>query len=538
MSNTVRSKHGCWTCRLRKKKCDETRPACTTCVGLSITCHGYGPKPDWMDNGDAEKRTADSIKQIVKFTSRRKTGVRVPVRISALKLAPMSSASAPATKSTHDSEASRITTPPSDYKFLQNSRSAAEESILLMHFLDKVFPLQYPMYQPDIFEGGRGWLLALLLRTKPLYYAALALSSYHRRMLICQRISQRCRAVARVQEGKHLEACLIEAQKAMRSVDRFIQSRHNEVGVVLSIVQLVFFELFAGQNGVWKTHLNAAIDLYHKSCEDKLAHLGLSQVSRAKLCDDQPLKDEGAVVTQEVTTFRFLGGTIIWLDIISSVTSGTAPRLLSYHPGVLASDSQTKLDNIMGCRNCMMRQIGRIAALYAHRREATWAVTEFHQTAMGITKEIENELTGLEDPGASGKESELTGSQTDSITLVMKMFAWMATAYLHLITHGFQRLEELDAPISRTISLLRYHPGHLIPAVVAPLFMVGCCAREGDEQEYFRAIYASPQFQDPLYKHRARISSILEQVWTRRQTIGLSWDEVLEMGQVQTLLLL
>jgi hypothetical protein len=45
-----------------------------------------------------------------------------------------------------------------------------------------------------------------------------------------------------------------------------------------------------------------------------------------------------------------MGGTIIWLDIVASITAGTAPVLLSYHSGVIASSSQTKLEDIMGCR--------------------------------------------------------------------------------------------------------------------------------------------------------------------------------------------
>lgn len=72
MTAPLRSKRGCWTCRLRKKKCDEGRPHCTTCESLSITCYGYGAKPDWMDNGEKERAISISIKEIVKHTSRRK----------------------------------------------------------------------------------------------------------------------------------------------------------------------------------------------------------------------------------------------------------------------------------------------------------------------------------------------------------------------------------------------------------------------------------------------------------------------------------
>jgi hypothetical protein len=60
-----------------------------------------------------------------------------------------------------------------------------EEEGLLMHYLDYVFPLQFRFYQPSPLEGGRGWLLSILLRTKPLYYAAITLSAFHRQYMTC-----------------------------------------------------------------------------------------------------------------------------------------------------------------------------------------------------------------------------------------------------------------------------------------------------------------------------------------------------------------
>lgn len=62
----------CWTCRLRKKKCDGTRPQCSPCNSLSIPCHGYGPKPEWMNYDETQREVAESLKQVVKQTSRRR----------------------------------------------------------------------------------------------------------------------------------------------------------------------------------------------------------------------------------------------------------------------------------------------------------------------------------------------------------------------------------------------------------------------------------------------------------------------------------
>ncbi|KAH7378960.1 fungal-specific transcription factor domain-containing protein [Cadophora sp. MPI-SDFR-AT-0126] len=44
-----RSKSGCWTCRTRKVKCDETRPACRQCVRLGHNCD-YNPRVSFKDD--------------------------------------------------------------------------------------------------------------------------------------------------------------------------------------------------------------------------------------------------------------------------------------------------------------------------------------------------------------------------------------------------------------------------------------------------------------------------------------------------------
>ena len=106
MSAPLRSKQGCWTCRLRKKKCDEGRPYCSTCSSLSITCYGFGPKPEFMDNGEEERAVVDRLKQIVKRTSRRKAATEPSKQLdSIIKIAPKS-AHASMEKSSPDTHSS------------------------------------------------------------------------------------------------------------------------------------------------------------------------------------------------------------------------------------------------------------------------------------------------------------------------------------------------------------------------------------------------------------------------------------------------
>ena len=54
------------------------------------------------------------------------------------------------------------------------------ESHLLMHFLDVVWPLQFPFFNPH----DRGWVLALYMRSKPLYNAALTLAAYSKNLAL------------------------------------------------------------------------------------------------------------------------------------------------------------------------------------------------------------------------------------------------------------------------------------------------------------------------------------------------------------------
>ncbi|KAF7355806.1 Zn(2)-C6 fungal-type domain-containing protein [Mycena venus] len=63
--NASAIKGGCWTCRLRRKKCDENREgnSCHTCIRLTIQCLGWGPKrPEWMRDKQAVEAYKADIK--------------------------------------------------------------------------------------------------------------------------------------------------------------------------------------------------------------------------------------------------------------------------------------------------------------------------------------------------------------------------------------------------------------------------------------------------------------------------------------------
>lgn len=236
----ARSSDGCWTCRLRRKKCDEGRPRCAACAALEISCLYSDEKPEWMDGGERQAKKAEEVKAEVKkkaaWRRERKYLTGIEPGIEELSMGDAvsdvtftnhqdeSGRAAPAAADKGESSASSSwdspqnstsdgtsnNTPPSstsepgahpaaDGMYVQGQHfpaapheapSAASATsigysnlnehdlLLLTNYLDYVFPFLFPFYRPPLLHSGRGWLLILLMRKRTLLHSALSLSTY------------------------------------------------------------------------------------------------------------------------------------------------------------------------------------------------------------------------------------------------------------------------------------------------------------------------------------------------------------------------
>ncbi|KAJ7476037.1 fungal-specific transcription factor domain-containing protein [Mycena latifolia] len=122
-------KGGCWTCRLRRKKCDENREgdSCHTCIRLTIDCLGWGPKrPEWM----RDKQAVEAYKADIKAQLTRAGLIRGQPRSSLL--SPMPSLGA----RLHDGSLRR--------QYPVHRRSADSSTGSLLNFDPSVdYPYQY-----------------------------------------------------------------------------------------------------------------------------------------------------------------------------------------------------------------------------------------------------------------------------------------------------------------------------------------------------------------------------------------------------------
>lgn len=261
--------------------------------------------------------------------------------------------------------------------------------------------------------------------------------------------------------------------------------------------------------------------------------LNLSEKSRSILLEDLPIQDVDDLVVGEVTNFRCLGITAIWLDIIYSITVGKPPQLLFHHSKSLSPTSQIKLEYLFGGKNWIMLQVGRISALYERRTRAInqgqFDCVAFECTVMDIGREIETMLSecSLED----FDNSEPLSPSIPTTTLVTRLFSHMASIYLHVISQGFQNLEILGPTISEALSMLQTQIAvKFLPGLVCPLYFIGAVVSSGDEQ-YIRNLFSSPPLSDPSLKHRDRILPTLEEIWRRRcSTTGFAWEDCLALS--------
>ncbi|EGE02110.1 C6 sexual development transcription factor NosA [Trichophyton equinum CBS 127.97] len=71
-----RSRSGCFTCRLRRKKCDEGHPACRACKNLKLRCEYE--RPMWWGNNEQRKSQKEYIKDLIKSTKMNEKTVSCP----------------------------------------------------------------------------------------------------------------------------------------------------------------------------------------------------------------------------------------------------------------------------------------------------------------------------------------------------------------------------------------------------------------------------------------------------------------------------
>ncbi|KAH7205758.1 fungal-specific transcription factor domain-containing protein [Fusarium oxysporum] len=378
---------GCWSCRVRRKKCDRRRPVCGICDTLHITCHTGSRRPPWLDGGAQQARVAATLKEEV-----RQAAAHRRQRAHILRLEERSSSIA----SHNDEDQADRSQEDDDKSVNHDSRGhhgngnaghtcldgSADSSELdlgfIMHYMDHVFPLFFPFYRASRLDDGRGWLLAQLLKNPTLLSTVSCMTLFVFSIQAPDTFTNKvapCSAVlwdkVTCQLEKTFSTIKGDIARLFPPTSKSATSTPNSASfpvhvspsltstadlrhvceLLTSIIQLLCFEIGTGNSKNCVIHLDAALELFDiivrisleatvaGNKEQQQQWPCLSHVLRAIAGPPWTLGTYNGPAPRNADqmAFRFFSSILVVYDIIMSTALLKAPKLYPYHRQLLPS---------------------------------------------------------------------------------------------------------------------------------------------------------------------------------------------------------
>ncbi|KAI1337102.1 fungal-specific transcription factor domain-containing protein [Xylariaceae sp. FL0016] len=553
--NAYRSSNGCWTCRLRRKKCDENHPVCATCAALLITCHYGQEKPEWMDGGVRQEEMALRLKGEVKEMASRRirgTGERA--------FAHASSSDTLVGENAHEDanvlECVMKPCPEATTTGLERGNSCKlaakdvllktplgrSDTVLIMFYLEHFFPFQFPLYHPSLLQGGRSWILEMMLSSPVLREITLCQSSYFFSL------------VQEPSNGDVLwETVLGQTRSAFNVLRQSLQvitglgiagHLHGAVRTLASIMQIQRFEISVSSFSNCQAHLNAAVALFQQMMNSAdteqgfggpsfqynaiMSHIGPSSPAFLDLHGVQ-------VPSAEQSAFAFSSALLIFDDIIAGALLGRQPKIYEYHACLLGgTDPCVNLEAVLGCQSWVIMQISEIAVLGSWKLACEEAGDLDMMELVGRATNIKNSLASCiaqlqsssqsprsQHTGRSNVFQSLSYHQsnlhTSQVPLVTQVWAHAALVYLYIIVSGKQPANsDVRYHVGEILEILarQIQPPALIRSMAWPLCIAGCLAESAREVE-FRNFVEKLQPSN-LFGTIRKAMEIMEIAWHRR----------------------
>lgn len=562
----MRTSSGCWTCRLRRKKCDQNHPICHACAALHITCHNdLTNKPAWMDGGARQKDMAKQLAREVKERSGRFGLDEVTTANKSTELTQepaghlnksMSNSREMPENIHHDTM--RLFAQESDL-FLKRGLDHAHHKVdddracgrpdasLISFFLDNLLPFLYPFYRPSLTQGGRAWILEMMARPAI------------RQVVLCQSVCYVSLALEDANDRDSdktpdgLLARTADAFQVLRQALKIIEGlripEHVDcaVRILASIVQLQRFTINVLSLTNWKPHLDAALAIFAElldgpgalevachgfsagECKTRyttvMSKLGSSSWTRPTQMLQLPSAEQAA--------FRFASSLVIFDDIIASTVLQERPRLYAYHRSLLcASGTDGPLvdtEAVLGIKNWIVLELGEIASLDAWKQRCTIAgnlnVLELARRATIIKESLLNQLMRLdgEEEAHSSKwidpfenltryNSQPSSAMSSQSSVVNQIWAHASLIYLLVVVSGWQPTNsDIRYHVNSTVELLqRLSRSEMLRTVVWPFCVAGCLAEPNQESQLRHIV---EKLRPSLFATLHHAFNVMETVW-------------------------
>ncbi|KAL6872508.1 fungal-specific transcription factor domain-containing protein [Trichoderma longibrachiatum] len=567
----------CWTCRIRKKRCDRKQPACSACHSLDITCYAGNSRPSWADDALEREKVADRIKAQVKVKSERrreKSYVKVMPLGRARKTEDASrAAQRQPEKSNPDAQApekaplvpicqgcAKNGVPPPierDGVQLDSSNPGLLGIIqdidvdLEIAFLDYAFPFLFPFYRPSLYEGGRGWLLATLRKSMPLFHTAMGFSTYLFTLAMTDLANEghdTCRAIV---EGK-LTSHIGTAIKAMRKGIEELGTAQNPSSIferahlMEGVVQLLVFETNIAGSTDWAIHLDAAVSLFREIFKLRTERDGRTDLESVL---DMMQGSAWSTVTlkhriwnPDQGAFLFHVAFLVFADIISATIRSSLPLLRDYHPLLLhgnpgAEDPRQhlSLEQFVGCQTWILVLISDIAALVEGKKQGRVSRNDLLVEGNRIAEILQDGIAKLRDQ--LGKPVPITNPlfqaysnpeappQAQDITSYSLIWAHATVLYLFVTTSGWQDKHGIvQENVSSALQLLdEVSSPAVLRSLAWPFCVIGCLASSDQEGTFWKIASRMGPFS--AFGTLFEALRIMERVWsTRGERDVENWD--------------
>jgi len=423
----------------------------------------------------------------------------------------------------------------------------------MMLYFDHFFPFLFPFYKPLLLEGGRSWVMELVVGNQAMWHTTLCLSTYFVSVALDGAIQGHnvCKTLAWEKLLKQMGVTFTMLQHNLQEVapSNTQDLKVKTSRIMGSIIQLQRFEISVGNFENCQKHLGAAIALFtqiFRAAENVIDSRELPTFYGVLSHMGRPLwnitSQQRGAWSSDQAAFRFYSALLIVDDIIASTSMEEPPRLLEYHARLLTNSGSPderpplNLEDFIGCENWVMLQIGEIAALDAWKKSTRRAgqldMMELVARASAIKQALLCNLARLDAAVSTPKTNWLGFIYNDQLppmpgggtVFVTRVWAHAALLYLSVVVSGWQPGSTgIRENMVRVLALLEQMPApELLRTMVWPFCMVGCLAEPGEEC-CLRAMA------DALVPHRLfgaarKALEIMENVWKCRDELTIDTD--------------
>lgn len=566
-----RSRTGCLTCRIRKKKCDEDRQkgSCKTCYDRRLTCYGYSsPLPTWYTTAGNWKDVvaSDEARQLraiaeTRYKVRRKLGVKASSVVASDEIVgPLSTAhdllqvngSSPSTilpavsylSATNtwqlypgtvwwDRRMSHLSTDP---------RSPSDQDTkLLMQFLNVIHPITHTFFQLKS-SRDRNWLLTYLTGDRAVYSAALSVSACFEHSLtqsprlndigICPQVRD-LQSVA-IHELQRKIAAFPETD--MTVVEDYICSGMRMLDVVLQLINL---EVFSMLQGAWEIHLQAGRVLLNQ-LETRAAARYKSILTETIRPITRVLQTLGDGDVRE-SNLAYSMANFVWMDIVATATFGLKQKeIVTFDYLGLLQASFVDMSYIMGCQNWILAEIVQIIRLeqWLMLRLNSQEFADAHVFARSEADEINLRLRS----GVINSDEHQDLALQENIRLLSTIWLLMARILIqHLILNQLVPDQDLDQDlVNECLQKIENLPYHLVLRVNLPFTISGCMSISDQQHHRFRWVIGKimQAAQAPGLTWKGLL--VMEECWSlrrSRQDTSIGWREAMQSMNARVLLL-